>query len=151
MISWRIHIQGWMNVRESYSPALEQGTLFLRRSMQFSISFPLFSSLGLNPPCRRRTWRDPFSELSGGGLPPSLPGSSSSSVWLKLIEPRNSKPPRFLKPKAHLPIPQIEWRPNYSRHPGSSPLSRHKTAWMPHHTFHSGATERASFHIWGFH
>ena len=25
--SWRNHIQGWMNVRESYSPALEQGTL----------------------------------------------------------------------------------------------------------------------------
>ena len=25
--SWKNHIEGWMNVRESYSPALEQGTL----------------------------------------------------------------------------------------------------------------------------
>ena len=25
--SWRNHVQGWMNVQESYSPALEQGTL----------------------------------------------------------------------------------------------------------------------------
>ena len=27
VLSWRNHIQGWMNVRESYSRALEQGTL----------------------------------------------------------------------------------------------------------------------------
>ena len=26
-LSWRNHIQGWMNVQESYSRALEQGTL----------------------------------------------------------------------------------------------------------------------------
>ena len=29
--SWRNHIQGWMNVRESYSHALEQGTLLAPR------------------------------------------------------------------------------------------------------------------------
>ena len=34
VLSWKNHIQGWMYVRESYSRALEQGTLILCRKTQ---------------------------------------------------------------------------------------------------------------------
>ena len=46
--SWRYHIQGWMNVRESYLHALEQGTLVSRRIVltALSLSLSLSGELG---------------------------------------------------------------------------------------------------------
>ena len=54
--SWRNHIQGWTNVRESYSPVLEQGTLLDGR-LEVFYTFITTATLGPHKNGARRKTR----------------------------------------------------------------------------------------------